>query len=121
MEAVLDTNFIVSCVKKKIDFISELENQGFKVILPREVLQELKDLRLKVIREDRLAIDVALEIFSKKTVKKTSLGKRTVDEGLIELGKQGKYIATLDSAIKRTISNSIGLSLAGNSILVQRM
>jgi len=120
MEVILDTNFIISCIRKKIDFLSELEQQGFKVILPREVLQELKDLRLNVVREDKVAIDVALEIFSKRSVKKSTLGKRTVDEGLILLGKQGAYIATLDAAIKRSVPNSIGLSLAGNSILIQR-
>ena len=55
MEAVLDTNFIVSCVKKKIDFISELENLGFKIVLPKEIFQELKDLRFKfLLKSDKL-------------------------------------------------------------------
>ena len=31
MEVILDTNFIVSCVRRKIDFLNELENLGFKI------------------------------------------------------------------------------------------
>ena len=48
MEVILDSNFIVSCVMKGIDFISQLEGKGFKILIPREVIQEIKDLRNKV-------------------------------------------------------------------------
>src|SRR3989344_9092225 len=105
MEVILDTNFIVSCIKKKIDFMSELELQGFKVLVPREVLQELKDLRLKVRHDDRTAVNIALEKFASGNIKKMRLGTQSVDAGLIEKGKQGAYIATLDAAIKRTVPN----------------
>ncbi|MEM4271110.1 MAG: hypothetical protein QXO70_03380, partial [Candidatus Pacearchaeota archaeon] len=70
MEVLLDSNFIISCVKKKIDFIEELEKLGFKVILPREVLQELKDLKMESYHSDRVAINVALEMFEKRKIKK---------------------------------------------------
>ncbi len=45
MEVILDSSFIISCVKRKIDFISQLEEKGFKVLVAREVLQELKDMK----------------------------------------------------------------------------
>jgi rRNA-processing protein FCF1 len=120
MEAILDTNFIVSCVKKKIDFINELEGQGFKVLLPKEVFEEIKDLKLNSDRATKVACDVALEIFRKRKVKNVTLGDRQVDEGLIEFGKKGAYIATLDGQIRRQIPNKIGISEAGNNILVER-
>lgn len=109
MEVLLDTSFIVSCVKKKIDFISQLEEQGYKVKVPNEVLEELKDLRLKVRREEREAIKLALQIFEQRKVKKIRLGKKRVDDGLIEKGNQGYHIATLDREIKRAVLSPIVL------------
>ena len=99
MEVILDANFIISCVRRKIDFISQLEAQGFKILVPKEVFEEMKDLRLKsgMSHEDRIAIDVAFELIEKRKVKKMSLGGGKVDDMLIKKGHEGFYIATLDS------------------------
>ena len=120
MEAILDTNFIISCVKKKIHFIDELETLGFGVVLPREVVEELKDLRRSVSHNDRIAIDIALEQFTTNKIKKMKLGGRSVDEGLIAKGKQGAYIATLDAAIKRAVPYRITISAAQNTLQIER-
>ena len=126
MNVLLDTNFIISCIRKKIDFIDQLEDLGFKVILPREVLEELKDLRKspKQSRLDRAAINVAFEMFEKRKVKKVSLGKslqnKHVDEALIAKGKQGYYIATLDSAVKRAVPNKVVIYNARKRVGIQR-
>lgn len=107
MEVILDTNFIISCIKKRIDFISQLEEQGFSIRVPLEVFHELKDLRNSVSHADRGAIDVALDMFSSKKVKKIKLGHNKVDVGLIEKGKKGIHIATLDREIKRLVPNVV--------------
>ena len=107
MEVLLDSNFIISCVKKRIDFITQLEEQGFKVLVPLEVYQELKDLKLKLSRNDRIAIDTAFEILDSKAIKKMKLGNDSVDRGLISKGKEGFYIATLDNAIRNEVPNRI--------------
>ena len=109
MEVLLDTNFIISCILKKIDFISQLENKGFKIVVPREVLQELKDLKFngRTSGNERTAIDVALDVLYSKKVKKTTIGEGKVDDLLIKKGKQGVYIATLDAGIKRQVPNRI--------------
>ena len=120
MEVILDTNFIVSCIKKKIDFISELEGMGFKVLLPKEVFEEIKDLKLNSDNITRAAVGVALELLKKRKVKNVTLGDRQVDEGLIEFGKRGAYIATLDAAIKRSVPNKVVISENSNSLLVER-
>jgi rRNA-processing protein FCF1 len=120
MEALLDSSFIISCVKNKIDFIATLEADGFSVKVPVEVMQELKDLRLKTGREERVAIDVAMEVITKRKVKGANLGKQSVDEGLIAAGKKGAYIATLDSAIKRSVPNKISISSANKGIVIER-
>ena len=120
MEAILDSSFIISCMKRRIDFLSQLEEQGFRVVLPREVFQELKDLRLKVKHDERAAIDAAFELFVLRKVKKATLGHEIVDRGLIAKGKRGAYIATLDAAIKRQVPNRILVLEAQNTIGVER-
>jgi rRNA-processing protein FCF1 len=107
MEVLLDSSFILSCVKKGIDFISQLEEQGFVVKVPNEVIEELKDLRLETRHIEREAIAIALTLFEQRSVKKIKLGNKKVDQGLIEYGKKGYYIATLDRAIKRSVPHSV--------------
>lgn len=107
MEVLLDSSFIISCVKKNIPFLDQLEENGFKVYVPHEVIEELKDLRLSVRREERNAIEFALDLFEKRKVKKIKLGHKKVDHGLIEKGVQGMYIATLDREIKHSIPKKI--------------
>lgn len=121
MEVILDANFIISCIRRKIDFVEELELLGFKILIPREVLQELKDVRLKVGRDDKTAIDVALEVISKsKAVKKVGFGSGKVDEELIKYGKKGIYIASLDSYVRRNVLNRVLINNASNSLFIER-
>lgn len=116
----MDGNFIISCVKKKIDFLTELESMGFRVLAPREVLQELKDLRLKVTHDERIAIDLGMEMISNSKVKKIKIGGQKVDDSLIDYGKKGAYIASLDSYIKRSVPNKVVISASGNKLMIER-
>ena len=121
MEAILDTNFIISCLRKKIDFKEEIEKLGFIPIIPKEVMQEMKDLMdKKVSREDRIAIEMALESIQKNKLKKIGLGKGKVDTELIKKGKSGIYIASLDNGVKRSVPNRIVISSSQNSLVVER-
>jgi rRNA-processing protein FCF1 len=121
MQVILDSSFIISCVRDRIDFLNQLEEQGFTPVVPREVFQEMKDLRLssRSSREDRIAIDVALEMLEKKKVKKTTLGEGKVDEFLIKKGQEGIFIATLDNGIKKKIPKKIVIFKAQNRVGVE--
>ena len=109
MKVLLDTSFIVSCIRKGIDFLTQLNEQGFEIVLPTEVLKELRDLRNKssTSQEDRTAIDVSFEMFENKNFERISLGGKSVDSGLIEKGNDGFFIATLDVEIKNSIPHKI--------------
>lgn len=122
MEVLLDTNFIISCIRMKIDFISKLNEMGFKIVLPREVFQELKDLKVdeKTSRADRTAIDIAFSIFESEGLKKISLGGKNVDGGLIKKGREGVYVATLDRAIQRAIPNKVVILSSKKRLVVRR-
>ncbi len=120
MEVLLDSSFVISCIKKKIDFIEELEGMGFKVLLPKEVFEEIKDLEKNSNSADRAAVRVALELFAKRKLDRINLGKRPVDASLIDFGKRGAYIATLDTVIKRQVPNKVVISEASNNLIVER-
>lgn len=122
MKVLLDSCFIISCVKRRIDFVQELKEMGFVVVVPREVLQELKDLKDKkrTSRETRTVIDVALELIEMNKVSKTSIGKGKVDEELIKKGKEGIFIATLDKGIKDNVPNKVFIISSKNSLGVQK-
>jgi len=122
MEVILDANFIISCVMKRIDFLSQLKEKGFKVVVPREVIQEMKDLRIgrKMSQEERIAIDVAIKILFSKKVKKMTIGQGKVDDLLIKKGKEGAYIATLDNGIKRQVPNRVVIFSAKKEVGVER-
>lgn len=121
MEVILDSSFIISCVKRKIDFLEELEQLGFRIIVPKEVLQEMKDLKLRSPHAEKSAIEVALDIFSRRKIEKMSLSEgKSVDEGLISLGKKGAFIATLDGGIRRVVPNLVVINNAGNKVSLER-
>lgn len=119
VEAILDTNFIIGCVKEQIPFLEQLREKGFTPMVPKEVLEEMKDLRFKVPHDQRVVIDLGFVLLEQHKVKKVTLGGRTVDEGLIVKGKQGTYIATLDGKIRKMIPKRIGLSTARKSVMVE--
>jgi len=122
MEVILDTNFIISCMLKRIDFMEQLGNLGFVVKIPKEVIEELKDLKndnKKTSRKEREIINVALSWLEEKKVKKIKLGGK-VDLKLIERGKEGIYIATLDNGIKREIPNKVVINNAAGRVEVAR-
>ncbi len=122
MEVLLDTNFIISCIIKKIDFLGQLREKGFKSVIPKEVVDELKDLRIdnKISHEERVAINVALDLFNSKEIKKISLGTGKVDDLLVRKGKEGVYIATLDNGIKKQVPNKIVISSSKKEVEAER-
>ena len=67
MEILLDTNFILTCVLQKIDFVElseEMFNEKLNWILPKQVISELKKIEndLKQKRKFRDGAKLSLEI-----------------------------------------------------------
>jgi len=122
MEVLLDTNFILSCLEKRIDFLGDLIGMGFKVTVPKEVVEELKDLKKnsKLSGRKRQIVDVALGIVSDKRAGKVGFGGQRVDAGLIAKGKEGVYIATLDNGVKREVSNKVVIDNSRKGLRIER-
>lgn len=106
--AVLDTNFIISCVNKKINFFNDLESMGLKTIIPTEVMGELEHISVSGQKKFQNAAKIALLILKKNSFKEISLGMKNVDLGLIELANRDEdyIVATLDQDIKNKIRNN---------------
>ena len=107
-QIILDTNFILSCVKQKIDFFEDLKFKGLKILIPVQVLEEIekvanskKKLRF---REDA---KLALKILGANKFEKIELSENYVDKGLIKYANENKnvVVATLDKEIKSKILN----------------
>ncbi len=109
-KAVLDTNFILTCVKQKIDFFDEIRFMGLEIVIPEEVLFELKKIQKSGSKlHSRNTARLALKILEKNQFKKINLGTKNVDKGLVELAEKDREItiATLDKELKYKIKRPI--------------
>ncbi|MFH1325307.1 MAG: PIN domain-containing protein [archaeon] len=94
---LLDTSFILSCIKQKIDFFDELEMHGMKILIPDKVIKEIKGLKK----------ESALNILKANKFQKIELKGRNTDKAIINFANKNPeiIIATLDREIKTRIKN----------------
>ncbi|MBU3906732.1 MAG: hypothetical protein KKA64_00605 [Nanoarchaeota archaeon] len=105
---LLDTNFILTCVKQKIDFFSYLEEEGFQILIPSEVIKELEKISLsKQKLRFRDAAKLSLGLLNKNKFKRVTLNAKNTDLGIINFAKQNPKltVATLDRDLKNKITN----------------
>jgi len=97
---LLDTNFVISCIKNRIDFFDELKYQGYELYVPMQVLRELEKLK-------DYSAKVAIQILENKEIKKINLEVNYVDEGIARFCEKNKefILATLDEDLKDRVSN----------------
>jgi len=105
--AVLDTSFILSCIRKKIDFFEKIPLMGMRIIIPLQVMDEIK----KFSRQGRGSLKkdakLTLMILENQDFKRVDLYNRVVDDGMIRLANENEnyIIATLDREIKSRTKN----------------
>jgi rRNA-processing protein FCF1 len=105
---LLDTNFILSCIRKKIDFFNDIKFLGLKIMIPIQVINELENLTLKGKLKFREESKLALNILKKNSFEKVDLNIKNVDNGIVKLAKEHEdyIIATLDKGIQSKIKNN---------------
>ncbi len=124
MQILLDTNFIISCVRQKIDFeelANKLTSEAIEWIVPQDVLNEIGKLRdsvgIKVA--DKTASELSFHILQRLNPKIVNLpGKNpNIDIKIVNyiLGKP-IVLATLDKGLKNRVENRI-LSIRGKKNL----
>ena len=107
--AVLDTNFILSCIRKKIDFFTEIPQMGLKILIPLQVLDELRKFSRQGRGNLKQEAKLALTILENQEFQRIDLYERNVDNGLIKLAEKNRnyIIGTLDTEIKRKTRSSV--------------
>jgi len=107
MELILDTSFILTCLKEGIDFL-EAEEFG-SLVLPLQVIEEIDKVKEKPGKEGELA-DLALDIIekNKNKFKIVDLGKKFADAGIKRYVKGKKVVvATIDRELKRELRGRV--------------
>ena len=69
-QVLLDTNFILTCVKQKIDFFQWFKLNGFSIIIPMEVINELKMLEGRAKNLLALEAKFVLKLLKQNNLKK---------------------------------------------------
>ena len=105
---ILDTNFILTCIRNKLDFFEEILLKGHRVAIPKEVIAEI--IRLKEgskAMSFREEAELALKIIKTHDYDEISAPGKYVDSGLVNFLKDNpEYIlATLDKKLKKSVSN----------------
>ena len=106
---ILDTNFILTCVKQKIDFFEYLEMHGIQILIPEQVINEIKRIaisRKKMHFKDDAELSLFILEKNKNKFKKIKLDIKNVDNAIIKYTKKNPdvIIATLDREIKKKTS-----------------
>lgn len=106
---LLDTSFILSCIRNKIDFIEELQLSGRKILLPIQVIGELKNIAKKGKCKFRQEAEFALKILEHSKFEKIDLLEKNVDKGIKKFAEKDKsvIIATLDRKVKKPKSRNM--------------
>lgn len=116
MKIILDTNFLIYCAKEKLDYVRELLNlinESYELVVPIQVLRELKSLRedkmKKVSGKDKDAASLALQLVEANGLKKMIITGKTVDEAIINLAKEDKknIVCTLDREMRKILGRVV--------------
>lgn len=124
MQILLDTNFILTCAKQKIDFESitkELVDESIEWLVPQDVLNELGNIKDRTGErvQDKRAAETSFKILQSLKPKIINLPSKNpnVDIKIISyvLGTE-IVLATLDKNLKSKIDNQI-LTIRGKKNL----
>ncbi len=96
---VFDTNALIYAVKNKVD-LSE-----FKILLPKAVVEELKELEKKLGGEDKIAAKIALKVAEKAEVVESGRG----DIGILETAKITRSIIVTNDKELRKKAEKLGI------------
>jgi rRNA-processing protein FCF1 len=105
MKIVLDTNFLVTAVRFKLDWFREMDEHHLYLI--PDVEDELVKLS-KGKGKDAEAARIALVRLEHTDVLPQPSGARSTDDALLELAKEGYCVATQDAKLRVRIEKANG-------------
>ncbi|MEK6847635.1 MAG: hypothetical protein AABX50_00745 [Nanoarchaeota archaeon] len=96
-QVILDTSFILTAVKQKVDFFDNIELKGMQIVIPEQVIRELKGL----------GAGLALKIIQQNKFDLIKIPGKDADSAIINFAKENPaaVVATLDLGLKKKIKN----------------
>lgn len=113
MEVVLDTNFIISCIKQRLDYFSktnEIIPENFEWVVPSGVMRELEEISKKEGGnfEDKNSAAIGLEMLRLIGPRIVEVDGKYVDQAIVNYVKdKDAILATMDKGLKNRVSNRI--------------
>lgn len=97
-KVILDTSFILTCVRQKIDFFERISHEGMQAVIPLQTITELKGL----------GADTALKIIEQNEFETVNVPGKDADQAILKIARKDRHaiIATLDEGLKKKITNS---------------
>ena len=106
VKMLLDTSFLVNCVKFKIYFLEQLKEH--EIFLVPSVVDELNEIASGKSADSKNA-KIALALTKKiKIVTEPDSTAGDADASLLELSKEGFVVATQDTGLKKKIKSQGG-------------
>ncbi|MDA3836737.1 MAG: PIN domain-containing protein [Nanoarchaeota archaeon] len=121
-KVVLDTNFILYCVANKVDFQEELLMQGHRVLIPKEVIAEIKRLHHgSKAMKFREHAELALKFIASQDYDEIDAPGRYVDKGLVKYCEEHPQVvlATMDKELKKRVKNHKMVLRGGKKLELQ--
>jgi len=112
MQAIIDSGFILNAIHRGIDFAQELEKKGFKILLPKESMQELRNMEhdVKTSQDEKNLINKALDLLEDhRRFKRISSGGGKISDWLAKKDSEGYFIGTTDKSVKHKLQNKVEL------------
>lgn len=110
-----DTNFLLYCIKQKIDFLQELDRLcsfAYKLVVPQQVMAELeriaetKSAKSKDKKIAEIALQLLDKLISEKQIRIKRIKASGADDALLKLDKKTYVVATLDRGLRQKLKNA---------------
>lgn len=96
-QVILDTSFILTAIRQKVDFFERLEHEGMEVLIPDQTIDELMGL----------GAQLALHILEKHKFHLIKVPGKDADAAIINFAKKNPkaIVATLDVGLQKKFKN----------------
>lgn len=102
---LLDSNFLIDCLKFKVDFLNEIEKiieEKFEILILENVLEELERIGKRKTKESKYA-RLLLKLIKEKNFKIVSTEFENADDAIISFADKNTIVATNDIKLRKTL------------------
>jgi rRNA-processing protein FCF1 len=110
VKVILDTNFVLSCIRERIDFYSFIRETfgDCNIVVGKELFDELENIYAdkKNKKSDRDSSKIAIQLIKTIPHEVVMFNTKNVDKGILNYVKSSEdiiYVATLDRVLRKNI------------------